>query len=44
MLERYVVVPAKKGFYSLKLKAPKGEAKRYLAVFEKILKSFKPAR
>lgn len=44
MFERYVVVPAKKGFYSLTLKAPKGEAKRYLAEFEKILKSFKPAR
>lgn len=44
MLERFVVIPAKAGFYSLSFKAPKGEAKRYLAVFEKILKTFKPAR
>ncbi|OGR50411.1 MAG: hypothetical protein A2049_03000 [Elusimicrobia bacterium GWA2_62_23] len=44
MLERYVIIPAKKGFYALSFKSPKGEAKRHLAVFEKILKSFKPAR
>ncbi len=44
MFERYVIVPAKKGFYSLSLKAPKSEARRYLAVFENILKTFKPAR
>ncbi|MCM2267110.1 MAG: hypothetical protein NDI60_04970 [Elusimicrobiales bacterium] len=44
MFERYVIVPAKKGFYSLTLKAPKGEAKGHLAMFGKILDSFKPAR
>ncbi len=44
MLERFVVIPAKQGFYSLSFKAPKGEARRYLAAFEKILKTFKPAR
>lgn len=44
MLERFVVVPSKKGFYSLSFKAPKGEAGRFLPIFEKIIATFKPSR
>lgn len=43
MFERLVVMPAKGGFYVLSFKAPKNKAARLLPVFEKILKTFKPA-
>jgi len=44
MFERFVIIPAKTGFYVLNFKSAKGDAKKYLAVFEKIAKTFKPAR
>ncbi|MBF0327587.1 MAG: hypothetical protein HQL10_00340 [Nitrospirae bacterium] len=42
VFERFVALPAKEGFYVLRLRYPKESTDRYDAVFEKILKSFKP--
>lgn len=40
--ERYIVIPAKEGFYVLSYKCPMASAKSNMAVFEKIVSSFKP--
>lgn len=44
MFERFLVLPAKKGFYVLSFKSAKPDAKRYLGVFESVLRSFKPVQ
>lgn len=44
MFERFLVVPAKKGFYVLSFKSAKPDAKRYLGTFESVLRSFKPVQ
>lgn len=41
-LERYVVFPARKGFFVLLYNAPAGAAEQYRALFDKVLHSFKP--
>jgi hypothetical protein len=42
MYEKYVIMPAKKGFFVLSLQSPKDAAKAYLKIFDKITASFKP--
>lgn len=42
MYEKYVIMPAKKGFFVLSLQSPKDGAKAYLNIFDKITASFKP--
>ena len=43
VLERTAVIPAKEGFYVVKLTAPKTRAADSLKLFEAALKSFRPA-
>ncbi len=40
--ERYVVIPAQKGFYVLRYSAPEDIAEKYRGVFEKVISSFEP--
>jgi hypothetical protein len=40
--ERYVVIPAQKGFYVLRYSAPEDIAEKYKPVFEKVISSFEP--
>ena len=42
IIERYIVIPAEKGFYVLNYRAPEDRAKEYESVFNKILSSFEP--
>ena len=42
VIERYIVIPAEKGFYVLNYRAPEDRAKEYESVFNKILSSFEP--
>ena len=42
VIERYIVIPAEKGFYVLNYRAPEDRAKEYESVFNKIISSFEP--
>ena len=42
IIERYIVIPAGKGFYVLNYHAPEDLAKEYESVFNKIISSFEP--
>lgn len=42
--ERFVVLPAKQGFYALRYTAPKEKFQEFLPVFEKVTKRFHPGR
>lgn len=42
VLDRYIVIPAEKGFYVLNYRAPADMAKEYESVFNKIISSFEP--
>ncbi|MCX5785360.1 MAG: hypothetical protein NTX59_06695 [Elusimicrobia bacterium] len=42
MYEKYIIMPAKKGFFVLSLQAPKDAANTYLKIFSKVVASFKP--
>jgi len=42
VIERYIVIPAEKGFYVLNYRAPEDIAKKYESVFDKIISSFEP--
>jgi hypothetical protein len=42
VFERYVVIPAQKGFYVLNYSAPLYKAEKYKPVFEKVISSFEP--
>lgn len=42
VIDRYIVVPAEKGFYVLNYRAPADMAKEYESVFNKIISSFEP--
>ena len=42
VIERYIVIPAEKGFYVLNYRAPEDIAKEYENVFNKIVSSFEP--
>lgn len=42
VIDRYIVVPAKKGFYVLNYRAPADMAKEYESVFDRIVSSFEP--
>jgi hypothetical protein len=40
MVDRYIVIPAQKGFYSLRYEAPKSIYDEYADVFDAVVKSF----
>jgi hypothetical protein len=40
MIDRYIVIPAGKGFYSLRYEAPKAMYDEYAGVFDAVVKSF----
>jgi len=42
IMERYIVIPAEKGFYVLSYRAPEGIAKEHESVFNKVVSSFEP--
>lgn len=42
VIEKYIVIPAEKGFYVLNYHAPEDIAKKYESVFDKIISSFEP--
>lgn len=42
VIERYIVIPAEKGFYVLNYRAPEDIAKEYESAFSKIVSSFEP--
>lgn len=42
IIQQYIVVPAKKGFYVLNYGAPEDITGEYQVVFEKAVESFKP--
>ncbi len=42
VIERYIVIPAEKGFYVLNYRAPEDIAKEHESVFDKIVSSFEP--
>jgi len=42
VIERYIVIPAEKGFYVLNYRAPEDMAKEYESVFDRIVSSFEP--
>lgn len=42
VIERFVALPAREGFYVLRFRCPREFSGRYGAIFEKIIESFKP--
>lgn len=42
VIDRYIVIPAKRGFYVLNYRSPEDMAKEYESVFDRIVSSFEP--